>query len=1094
MLDTQPVEIPFTGGLDTKSDEKLVLPGKLTVLENGVFTKRGAIKKRHGYDLLPKDVLGSTALTAGEALGVSGLELLLFNKRTAYGWSANAQKWIDKGRVVPCVVSGREILRNNYQQTNVESASANGITIFAWSDSRGGVRCTVIDDDTGAVLLGDQSVNTTAGAPKCIAIGNYLHIFYPADSNTDIRRRTVNTAAPGTLDTEVVVRTDLKAANPVIDVTSIGARGLLAYNDSGRGVSLAYILDTGVLGSVGVGLPDPTLIVRGAATFTSSEVDTGTEYITLTAHGLTAGTVVQFTTSGTLPTGLSLATDYFVLYVDADTIQVSASLGGAAVDLTAGGSGTHTITPQGDAGDNSLSVVVDDSEGLIYLCSHNGTNGLRAVVVHNNFVIKAGPLNVSTSTTAFPNMTGVVDSGGGSTTWYGELTAGSNDLHLLYEWTVSNAAAVSAISVFKRGLGLASKAFLHDSIPHVVAVHDSSLQATFFALDSSGNPLARISGLQAAGVRTGATLPAVRQSATGVWKFPLAKKTRILSSDNDATSPTDIVAFTLTGAAEATLDFTSANRFQGSELEDTLHVAGGFLSAYDGQGFVEHGFFLFPEGSTTTPATSGGSMADGTYSYKVSYEWTDNQGNLHRSAPSPAVSAVVSGGGGSGKVTVTVPSLRITAKTSPRGEVELVLWRTQAGGTIYQRAGSLTSRAYNDTATNTVAVVDTISDTTLQAREYLYTEGGVLDNNCPPPASLVSASKTRLFLVDAQDPTAVWFSKEISRGEGVAFSEFLKVRCPAEGGAITAIAVVDDKVVLFKKDSIFAFAGSGPNDLGAGTQFPIPDKVSSDVGCATPASITECDDGLLFKSNKGIYQITRGLELRYTGEDVEGSNSLTTNSGVLLGTVNEVRFTASDGATLVYHYLRKQWGTFTGAFTQKSAVSAALWDGTYAWLASDGSVYTERGDSGRFRDDATRYSLKIQTAWISLAGLQGYQRVKRALLIGNKTGDHILQVQVGVNYEAAFPDLFAFNTITAQGGSYWGSSSYWGGDSVWGGVTDALYQWEMHMVRQKCMSIRFLIDDLPADSTDDAGYEILGLSLQAGFKRGLYRPRAEKRA
>ena len=36
-LNKQMVSIDFTGGIDTKTDDKLVKPAKLAVLENGVF-------------------------------------------------------------------------------------------------------------------------------------------------------------------------------------------------------------------------------------------------------------------------------------------------------------------------------------------------------------------------------------------------------------------------------------------------------------------------------------------------------------------------------------------------------------------------------------------------------------------------------------------------------------------------------------------------------------------------------------------------------------------------------------------------------------------------------------------------------------------------------------------------------------------------------------------------------------------------------------------------------------------------------------------------------------------------------------------------
>jgi Fe-S cluster assembly iron-binding protein IscA len=61
-----------------------------------------------------------------------------------------------------------------------------------------------------------------------------------------------------------------------------------------------------------------------------------------------SGTKVQFTTSGTLPTGLSLATDYWLIRVSATTARVAASytdyVAGTAIAFTDAGTGTHTFT------------------------------------------------------------------------------------------------------------------------------------------------------------------------------------------------------------------------------------------------------------------------------------------------------------------------------------------------------------------------------------------------------------------------------------------------------------------------------------------------------------------------------------------------------------------------------------------------------------------------------------------------------------------------------------------------------------------------------------------------------------------------------
>jgi len=83
-------------------------------------------------------------------------------------------------------------------------------------------------------------------------------------------------------------------------------------------------------------------------TFTT--ITTNDQIPVASTAGTETGTLVQLTTTGTLPTGLSVGTNYFLI-VSSSTIYKLASsranaLAGTAVSISAGtGSGTHTIAP-----------------------------------------------------------------------------------------------------------------------------------------------------------------------------------------------------------------------------------------------------------------------------------------------------------------------------------------------------------------------------------------------------------------------------------------------------------------------------------------------------------------------------------------------------------------------------------------------------------------------------------------------------------------------------------------------------------------------------------------------------------------------------
>lgn len=93
-----------------------------------------------------------------------------------------------------------------------------------------------------------------------------------------------------------------------------------------------------------------TIEATTAKDFVDGDVNVSTEVISETAHGYLTGLKGQLTTTGTLPVGLSLATDYFIIRVDANSYKLATSRAnaeaGTAVDITsAAGGGTHTFTP-----------------------------------------------------------------------------------------------------------------------------------------------------------------------------------------------------------------------------------------------------------------------------------------------------------------------------------------------------------------------------------------------------------------------------------------------------------------------------------------------------------------------------------------------------------------------------------------------------------------------------------------------------------------------------------------------------------------------------------------------------------------------------
>lgn len=89
-----------------------------------------------------------------------------------------------------------------------------------------------------------------------------------------------------------------------------------------------------------------------AQTFLPAAVNTGTSRITLPSHGYVTGDKIQLSvsTGGAAPAGLAVATVYYVVVIDANTIMLSVSLANAkaaspiTISITGAGTGTFTST------------------------------------------------------------------------------------------------------------------------------------------------------------------------------------------------------------------------------------------------------------------------------------------------------------------------------------------------------------------------------------------------------------------------------------------------------------------------------------------------------------------------------------------------------------------------------------------------------------------------------------------------------------------------------------------------------------------------------------------------------------------------------
>ncbi len=659
------------------------------------------------------------------------------------------------------------------------------------------------------------------------------------------------------------------------------------------------------------------------------------------------------------------------------------------------------------------------------------------------------------------------------------------DHYVSASWVDTTTNTSATAQVLQRAAGLASKAYKGqtDSESSSVIVSYQSpdrLQNTYFAV---GNQMFIDSEVyqgiieakilpQAAGGHTvnDSCLPSV-WTFENSYIFPSNKQTRTIVGNSSS--------FSLLSFYQTTLNYTSPPQRVSlpTQLGENLYIPGGYVQAYDGVSAIEQNYHLYPEQPFIEDGYSPGSIADGTYLYVVQWEWIDAEGQRFLSTTSIPTSFEITGGPKS--VDLTISALRYTAKTEPlRTPVIISVYRTEDGGDIFYKVSDDTNPLYNDVTQDYISFTDDITDAALVSRPLLNTTGGVLDNTPAPAAAVIRAAKNRVFAAGLENPNQIAFSKEFVPGDSVAFAAEFTLQVDARGGRITALAEMDEKVVIFKESSIFYLTGEGPNDTGTAGEFTIT-PVATDVGTVEPESVVLTPDGLMFKSSKGIYLLDRGLVPSYIGDRVQQFNDLNVTSAVVVTDLNQVRFTTSAGTTMVYDWYYKLWSTFTN----QAASAAVNWQNSYVFAHSDGRVWQENLES--FADNGVPIIPKVGTQWFSWAQVQGFQRVQRAQILGDYLGDHRLKVSVYYDFKDS-PDLVYYYDMTENlyGTTYGSQSPY--GEGVYG-TLEGIYQFQIDFDQQKCQSLRLVIEGVFPESTGTPAFTLSALAFLVGVKQGLNR-------
>jgi hypothetical protein len=954
-LEKATIQVPFAGGLDLRAHPHLVeaprLLRALDVEPDGV----GGLRLRKPYADGGAVLLEGGALADVRKAYAYGDELLVFTKDALRSWSSTLSKWANRGTHLAVKVEETTRFANPNDQVFADRAQFGGLIVYVWSevDAGGATRScylAAIDATTKATVIAPTSFGAGCDRPRVVATDSNILVFW-VDAG-GVKAAAINTASPSFTTSGATSVSSKDAHYDVLqDPTDDDTAVLVVRNGTATAYDLARVTD-----ALGVTTSTKTRTCNGVIALACS------------------------------PSGVLLVARQAGASADeirGDLVTASTLVDTGSVDVAIGSAGTSTINHLTAA----FQSVTTGGQYRAYVfwsideATDIGTT--PAFELKSNWINTAGATG---SEGVFLLRQGIVarafDHGGS-----------------VYLWT-----AFAGESYAPSGTLLSIQAqyqnsyFLHRDDGELVTKAAWHRAAGFGYYGAAGLARGHLPGVALVSGTTGYAWCGIeRRLVTTLNKVGRTYAAR---------APRDVVF---------TFDSDDARRV--AQLGRTLYITGGMPMMYDGESIVEVGFQVYPWMTAASAAGGGGAAVPaGKYSLQATRRWDNAAGEVERSTTATKVQVTLAG---TDRIDLEVDTLQVTRKQGSRRAPALEGWRTRVNPastdapyylvTGKDPAVTAGDNSYleNGPAIGALSVPDNLTDAQLLTKEQHPENGRRVPRFAPPGATIILASDTRLFLAGVPgEPTRVWYSLLRNEGELAAFNSLLSFELPAGAGAITALALWQETLVVFTASAVYAVPGEGySNLLGTGLNYGPTRLVSVDVGALSHDTVALTSGGVVFFSRKGWYRLNGGWGLDYIGERVEEYNSDTWVAAQVVESQHQVRV-LSTSRMLVWDYSVGEAGEWF-EWSQTGGRGLAMWRGTPVLV--DSAVKTQQS---AFTSAIYKIDVEMQ---FHFSGPQGFARVKRILALGEYKAQHELRIRVGRDYQGSYDDdrqkLFAGLTV-----------------------------------------------------------------------------------
>jgi hypothetical protein len=265
-----------------------------------------------------------------------------------------------------------------------------------------GTTTMTVTDAAGGYSVGDYVTFSNASTVGGVDVNNqYQIVSTPTSSTYTVTLASAATAVSGGGGTAVHAAYQISPGSAIaIPLVGWGAGGwgLGTWGNGAQSTQLIRLWSQGNYGQDLIYGPRGGNIYYWNATIglfpnTLASITNASPAVVTSTTSFSDGTAMRLQTTGDLPTGLTVGTIYYVVNSTGTTFNLSATYGGAAINTSSAGSGTHSVTSSGiplsslggasDAPVVQNNILVSDTSRfvMVFGCNDYGSTSMDPMLI-----------------------------------------------------------------------------------------------------------------------------------------------------------------------------------------------------------------------------------------------------------------------------------------------------------------------------------------------------------------------------------------------------------------------------------------------------------------------------------------------------------------------------------------------------------------------------------------------------------------------------------------------------------------------------------------------------------------------------------------